>query len=125
LAEVVHKEWAIEDHEREIIHSVFQLGDYTVRDIMVPRPDIVAIDVARPLDAAVGTIVQTGFTRIPACLGDLDRIEGIVHAKDVLSLLHEGRHAATLAANLRPVRFIPDSRRLAAQLLEMPDEPLF
>jgi len=122
LAEVGHKEGTIEDHEREIIHSVFQLGDYTVRDIMVPRPDIVAIDVARPLDAAVGTIVQSGFTRIPAYRGDLDHIEGIVHAKDALSLLHEGRHAATLAANLRPVRFIPDSTRLAVLLREMREE---
>jgi CBS domain containing-hemolysin-like protein len=122
LAEVGHQEGTIQDHEREIIHSVFQLGDYTVRDIMVPRPDIVAIDVARPLDIATRTIVRSGFTRIPAYRGDLDHVEGIVHAKDVLNLLHEGRLDAALAANLRPVRFIPDSTRLAVLLREMREE---
>jgi CBS domain containing-hemolysin-like protein len=122
LAEAGHKEGTIEDHEREIIHSVFQLGGHSVRDIMVPRPDIVAIDVTRPLDAAAETIVQSGFTRIPAYRGDLDHIEGIVHAKDVLSLLHQGRHDVALAAQLRPVRFIPDSTPLAVLLREMREE---
>ena len=122
LAEAGHKEGTIEDHEREIIHSVFQLGDHSVRDVMVPRPDIVAIDVTRPLDAAAETIVHSGFTRIPAYRGDLDHIEGIVHAKDVLSLLHQGRHDVALAAQLRPVRFVPDSTRLAVLLREMRQE---
>jgi CBS domain containing-hemolysin-like protein len=122
LAEAGHKEGTIEDHERRIIHSVFQLGDHSVRDIMVPRPDIVAIDVARQLDAAAETIVQSGFTRIPAYRGDLDHIEGIVHAKDVLSLLRQGRHDVALAAQLRPVRFVPDSTRLAVLLREMRQE---
>ncbi|HVO25233.1 MAG TPA: hemolysin family protein [Candidatus Margulisiibacteriota bacterium] len=122
LAEAGHKEGTIEDHEREIIHSVFQLGDHSVRDIMVPRPDIVAIEVTRSLDAAAEAIVQSGFTRIPAYRGDLDHIEGIVHAKDVLSLLHQGRHDVTLATQLRPVRFIPDSTRLAVLLRDMREE---
>lgn len=122
LAEAGHKEGTIEDHEREIIHSVFQLGDHTVRDIMVPRPDIITIDVARPLDVAAETIVHSGFTRIPAYRGDLDHIEGIVHAKDVLSLLHQGRYDVVLAAQLRPVRFIPDSTPLAVLLREMREE---
>ena len=122
LAEVGHREGTIEDHEREMIHSVFQLGDRTVREIMVPRPDIVAIDLAEPLNAATETIIQSGFTRIPAYRGDLDHIEGIVHAKDVLNLLHNGRHEVALAAILRPVRFVSDSKRLTVLLREMREE---
>ena len=122
LAEVGHKAGTIADHEREMIHSVFQLGDHTVRDIMVPRPDIVAIDLAEPLKAAAETIIERGFTRIPAYRGDLEHIEGIVHAKDVLSLLHKGGHDVALAATLRPVRFVPDSKQLAMLLREMREE---
>jgi putative hemolysin len=122
LAEFGHQDGTIEDHEREMIHSVFQLGDHTVRDIMVPRPDIVAIDLAQPLNAVAETIVQNGFSRIPAYHGDLDHIEGIVHAKDVLNLLHEDRHDVTLAGTLRPVRFVPDSTPLAVLLRDMREE---
>lgn len=122
LAEVGHKEGALEAHEKEIIHSVFQLGDHTVRDIMVPRPDIVAIDLGQTLNTVAETIIQSGFTRIPAYRGDLDHIEGIVHAKDVLSLLREGRHDVALAATLLPVRFVPDSKPLAVLLREMREE---
>jgi putative hemolysin len=122
LVEAGHKDGTIEDHERKIIDSVFQLGDYSVRDIMVPRPDIVAIEVTRPLKAAVETIVDSGFTRIPAYRGDIDHIEGIVHAKDVLNLLHQGRPDTVLAAQLRPVRVIPDSTPLAALLRDLRQE---
>jgi putative hemolysin len=122
LAEVGHQEGEIERHEKEIIHSVFHFGDLTVRDIMVPRPDIVAIDLAASLDAAAGLVVQRGFTRIPAYRDNLDRIEGIVHAKDVLNLLHQGRTDVRLAEILRPVRFIPESKRPAELLGEMRKE---
>lgn len=122
LAEVGHKEGEIETHAKEIIHSVFHFGDLVVRDIMVPRPDIVAIDLASSLDVAAELIVQRGFTRIPAYRGNLDRIEGIVHAKDVLRLLHQGRQDVPLAEILRPLRFVPESKRLAELLREMQEE---
>ena len=89
---------------------------------MVPRPDIVAIDVASSLDVAAELIVQRGFTRIPAYRGNLDHTEGIVHAKDVLNLLHQGRQDVPLAEILRPVRFVPESKRLAELLREMQAE---
>jgi CBS domain containing-hemolysin-like protein len=122
LAEVGHREGEIEAHEKEIIHSVFHFGDLVVRQIMVPRPDIVAIDLIGPLDAAAELIVQRGFTRIPAYRNDLDHIEGIVHAKDVLNLLHERREDVPLAEVLRPVRFVPESKPLADLLREMQTE---
>lgn len=122
LARAGHNDGTIEEHERKIIDSVFQLGDHSVRDIMVPRPDIVAIEVTCPLQQAAETIIGSGFTRIPAYRGDLDQIEGIVHAKDVLNLLLQGRLDVALAAQLRPARFIPDSTRLAVLLREMRQE---
>jgi CBS domain containing-hemolysin-like protein len=122
LAEVGHKEGAIEEHERAMIHSVFQLGDRSVRDIMVPRPDIVAIDIAQPLTAAADTILRHGVTRLPAYRGDLDHIEGIVHAMDVLGLVHQGRHDVALTTIARPARFVSDSARLALLLHDMRED---
>jgi magnesium and cobalt exporter, CNNM family len=122
LAEVGHQEGEIEGYEKEIIHSVFHFGDLVVRDIMVPRPDVVAVDLSNPLEAAAKLIIEHGFTRIPAYRGDLDHIEGIVHAKDVLDLLYQGRRDVSLAEMLRPVKFVPDSKRVAELLREMQQE---
>ena len=122
LAEVGHQQGVIEEHEKEMIHSVFQFGDRIVRDVMVPRPDIVAIDVDSALDAALGAIEQSGVSRIPVYRGDLDHIEGIVHAKDVLQHLHANRRQVAVRELLRPVRFVPDSKRLSELLHEMQAE---
>jgi CBS domain containing-hemolysin-like protein len=122
LAEVGHRGGEISAHEKDIIDSVFQFGDQVVRNIMVPRPDIVAIDLASPLDVAAELVVRHGFTRIPVYRDDLDHIEGIVHAKDILNLLHQDRHEVTLAEILRPVRFVPESKRLTEMLHEMQEE---
>ncbi len=122
LAEVGHREGAIDVHEKEMIHSVFELGDRTVREIMMPRQDIVAVELPGSLDAVAGLIVQHGFTRIPAYRGDLEHIEGIIHAKDVLDLLHQGRRDVPLAELFRPVHFVPESKGLAELLREMQAE---
>jgi CBS domain containing-hemolysin-like protein len=101
---------------------VFQFGDRIVRDVMVPRPDIVAIDADEALDAVVGAIEQRGVTRIPIYRGDLDHIEGIVHAKDVLQHLRANRRQVAVRELIRPVRFVPDSKRLSELLHEMQAE---
>ncbi len=122
LAEVGHQEGVIEEHEKDIIHSVFQFGDRVVRDIMVPRPDIVAMDVASSLSTAAALVVERGFTRLPVYRGELDRIEGVVHAKDILRALHEGVGQSGLAELIRPAHFIPESKRLIDLLREMQAE---
>lgn len=122
MAEVGHEEGVIEEHEKQMIHSVFRFGDRIVRDVMVPRPDIVGVEVTSPLERAVALIVQWSLTRIPAYRGDLDRTEGIVHAKDVLKVLQTGRNEVPLAKLLRPVHFVPESKRAAELLREMQQE---
>ncbi len=121
LADVGHEEGAIEAHAKEMIHSVFQFGDRVVCDLMVPRPDIVAVDLHGSLEDATELIVKHALTRIPAHSGDLDRTEGIVHAKDVLSALHQGKEIS-LADLLRPVRFVPEQMRAIELLRAMQQE---
>lgn len=122
LAEVGHREGEISADEKEIIHSLFLFGDQVMRNVMVPRPDIVAVDLASPLDLAAELVVRHGFTRIPAYRNDLDHIEGIVHAKDILNLLLRNRHEVALAEILRPVHFVPESKPLTELLHEMQEE---
>jgi CBS domain containing-hemolysin-like protein len=119
MAEVGHQEGSIEQHEKEIITSVFQFGGRVVQEVMVPRPDIVGVDLAGSLQAAADLMVRHGLTRLPAYRGDLDHTEGIVHAKDILNMLHLGQPDTPLTQLLRPVTFVPESKRLADLLREM------
>ncbi len=119
MAEVGHEEGSIEQHEKELIHSIFTFGDTVVREVMVPRPDIVAVEISSPLRVVQDMVLQHGFSRIPVYRGELDRIEGIVYAKDVLKALHQGTGDAPLAQVMRPPHFVPDSKKVAELLREM------
>lgn len=118
MADVGHEQGSIEEHEKAIIHSVFQFGDRTVREIMAPRPDIIAIELSTSLNDTAALMLSHGVTRIPVYRGDLDHTEGIVHAKDVLQQMHE-RRDTPISELLRPARYVPESKRLSELLREM------
>jgi CBS domain containing-hemolysin-like protein len=112
MADVGHEEGAIEEREKEMIHSVFHFGDRVVRELMVPRPDIVAVDLDQAsVHDAHALVVRHGFTRIPAYRGSIEQIEGIVHAKDLMKILLDGDEDTALATVLRPAHFVPRRRR--------------
>jgi len=119
MAEVGHEEGSIDEHERELIHSIFQFGDTLVREVMVPRPDIVAVDIDEPLRAVQDIVLQHGYSRIPVYRDELDRVEGILYAKDVLKFLHQGKTDVPLAQVMRPAHFVPESKKVAELLREM------
>lgn len=120
MADVGHEEGGIEESEKEMIHSVFHFGDRVVRELMVPRPDVVAIDLDQAsIREAHALAVEKGFTRMPAYRGSLDQTEGIVHAKDLLAALLESPPPADLTSLIRPAHFVPDSKRAANLLREM------
>ncbi|HXF37152.1 MAG TPA: hemolysin family protein [Actinomycetota bacterium] len=122
MAEVGHEEGVIEEGEKELIHSIFEFGDRVVREVMVPRPDVVAIEADRPLRDVQALVLQHGFSRIPVYRGDLDEIVGVVYAKDVLKALHQGKHDTPLAEIVRPAHFVPESKKVAELLKEMQRE---
>jgi CBS domain containing-hemolysin-like protein len=122
MAEVGHEQGSIHETERKLIHSVFEFGDTVVRQIMVPRPDIVAVEVTSSLSAALDTIVEHDFSRLPVYRGDLDHVEGILYAKDVLKTLHHGGTSVAVADLMRPPHFIPQSKKVADLLREMQRE---
>jgi putative hemolysin len=119
MAEVGHEEGSIEPHERELIHSIFTFGETVVREVMVPRPDISAVEISSPLRAVEDLMLERGRSRIPVYREDLDHCEGFVYAKDILRALHQGQPDLPLAKVMRPAHFVPDSKKVAELLREM------
>jgi len=109
----------IEEEEREMIHSIFEFGDTILREVMVPRPDMVAVPHETPLQQVLELILRSGFSRIPVYDGTIDEVVGLAYAKDVLRRLHDGQADKPLTDILRPAQFMPESMRAAECLREM------
>ena len=119
LAEVASDESEIEEGEKELIHSIFEFGDTIVREVMVPRPDIVAIESDESLRDLQALVLQHGYSRIPVYREDLDDVVGLIYAKDVLKALHQGKGDMPLAEIVRPAHFVPEQKKIADMLREM------
>ncbi len=119
MADVAHEEGSVEAHERDLIHSVFEFGDTRVRDVMVPRHDIAAIEVSAPLASLQALLIEHGISRVPVYRDELDHIEGMVHLKDLMRALHERRDGVTIREIMRPVRLVPGSKRIDDLLRDM------
>jgi CBS domain containing-hemolysin-like protein len=119
MADLGSEEGSIEREETELIHSIFEFGDTIVREVMVPRPDIVGIEDDKTLRDVQAVVLRHGYSRIPVFDGDLDNMIGIVYAKDVLKALHQGKHDSPLREIVREVHFVPESKKVADLLREM------
>jgi CBS domain containing-hemolysin-like protein len=113
----------IESGEREMIHSVFELGDTIVREVMVPRTDVVFIEAGKTLRQFQSLALRSGFSRIPVVgSSGLDDVLGIAYLKDVARRLYDHREAETVEhvdSVMRPVTFVPDSKPIDDLLREM------
>ncbi len=112
----------LEDAEREMIHSILGFHEMIVREGMVPRIDMVALEVGAPVEEAVGTVVECNHSRIPLYEGGVDKITGLLYAKDLLALVRDGRLRAegkTVGDLSRPAYFIPESKKLDETMSEL------
>jgi CBS domain containing-hemolysin-like protein len=119
LVDVAEEEDEIEGEERELIHSVFEFGDTVVREVMVPRTDMVSISSDTPLEEALETIVKAGYSRIPIYEGDRDNIIGVLYAKDLLRRSTQERRGKKAASLGRAPLFVPEQKKVAELLREM------
>jgi CBS domain containing-hemolysin-like protein len=119
LVDEAERDDVIEEEEREMIHSIFEFGDTIVREVMVPRPDMVAVPLETSLQEVLELILRTGYSRIPVYDGTVDEVVGLAYAKDVLRRLHDGQADKPLTDILRPAPFMPESLRAAECLREM------
>lgn len=110
---------AIEEEERAMIYSIFRLGDTLTREIMVPRIDVVALDVNTPLREALNMIVNSGHSRIPTYEETVDNVVGILYVKDLLQYWNAAGEPPPLRQILRPAYFVPEAKRLDDLLREM------
>ena len=119
MADVAADEEAIEHEERELIHSIFEFGDTVVREVMLPRPDMVAIEAESPVEEGIRTAIEAGFSRIPAYEESTDNIVGLVYLKDLVARARHGAEMEPVRASLRPCVFVPEGKRVAELLREM------
>jgi CBS domain containing-hemolysin-like protein len=118
LVSVGEEEGVIEEEEREMIHGIFEMGDMRVREVMVPRTDLVAIDITQPVEKAVELVTKHGHTRIPVYEGNLDHIVGVLYAKDLLRAIVRGE-PKTLRDIARKPYFTPESNKVQDVLRDL------
>ena len=109
---------SLDDRDREMLRSILRLDESTAREVMVPRLDMVAVDISSPLSEVVDLIVQSGHSRIPVYEETIDRIMGVVYSRDLLAQLAR-QPDSTLGQVMRPAYFIPESKRLDDLLQEL------
>ncbi len=119
MADVAAEEEAIAGEERKLIHSIFEFGDTLVREVMLPRPDIVAVEVDDTIEAAIECAIDGGFSRLPACDGGTDNIVGLVYLKDLVRRARAGDGDHPVLEAVRPAVYVPEQKRVAELLREM------
>jgi putative hemolysin len=109
----------IEEGEKEMIYSVFDFGETVAREIMVPRIDVLALEVETTVPATIQTVVAAGHSRIPVYEDNIDNIVGLVYGKDLLKVGRDCDPSVTLRSLLRPAYFIPETKKVADLLAEL------
>ncbi len=122
IVDVAEQEEEIEHEERELIHSIFEFGDTIVREVMVPRTDMIAIEASATLAQALETIVEAGYSRIPIYEEDTDNIVGLLYAKDLLRRSQNPEPDARVSSVGRAPLFVPEQKRVSDLLRHMQEE---
>ncbi len=122
LVDLAEADDLIEDDERQMIHSVFELGDTIARELMVPRTDMVFIEQNKTLRQALSLALRSGFSRIPVIGENVDDVIGVVYLKDLVRRTfehHEAEQSERVASLMRPVFMVPDSKSADELLRDM------
>ncbi|MBI1843606.1 MAG: HlyC/CorC family transporter [Actinobacteria bacterium] len=129
MADVAVEADVLEVEERALIRSIIDFGDTVVREVMVPRPDMVTIPVDATVGEAMETVVNNGYSRVPVCGDGIDDVVGMVYAKDLLRATRDGRRddpavdpaagPASVDGLMREAQFVPETKRVAELLREM------
>ncbi len=122
LVDLAEARELIEAGERQMIHSVFELGDTIVKEVMVPRTEMVYIEHGKTLRQGVSLALRSGFSRIPVIGEDVDDVVGVLYLKDVIRRMYDNPKAQTnetVDALMRPPTYCPDSKPVDELLREM------
>ncbi|HET7137190.1 MAG TPA: hemolysin family protein [Gaiellaceae bacterium] len=109
----------IEHEEQEMLYKVFDFADKEAADVMVPRPEVVAISIELPAEEALKAVLESPFTRYPVYRASLDDIVGVLHVRDLIEAMHDrGIVAVDVASLVRPAYMVPETKDLGALLTE-------
>ncbi|MBI2708703.1 MAG: HlyC/CorC family transporter [Actinobacteria bacterium] len=113
---------AIEHEERVLIKQIIDFGDTIVREVMVPRTDMVTVGSNFRVADVMEVVLLNGYSRLPVMGQSIDDIVGVAHAKDLMRAERDGRETEPVSAFMRPARYVPETKRVAELLREMQDE---
>ena len=121
LVDAGHTGGTIEDEEKEMIYSVLQLDQTRVSEMMVPRIDVVSVEINQSLGEAAGLFIQSGYSRIPVYEDNTDHIRGLLYAKDLLEYWSdsEDRETKSVSDLMRSAYFVPETKRADELLKEL------
>jgi len=117
-----HERGLVQSDEHEMIHSVLELGDTLVRELMVPRTDMVWIEKDKSLRQGLSLALRSGFSRVPVIGEDIDNVIGIAYVKDLAKRTldhHEAEQSENVEQHMRPATFVPEIKMAAELLKEM------
>ncbi|KAF0110903.1 MAG: hypothetical protein FD147_1367 [Chloroflexi bacterium] len=117
--EVGQPEGGLELDERKMIYSIFQFGDTLCREIMVPRMEVLALEVKTPLNQAINAFIESGHSRVPVYDDTIDNVIGLLYAKDLLKIHGNTSEKISIRKFLRPAYFVPESKKVDELLGEM------
>ncbi len=120
LVNVGAEQRVIEEEEREMIHSVIEFGDTVVREVMTPRPEIIAVSIDELPRHALDLVIAEGYSKLPVFKESKDDIVGVIHDRELLITLANGTLAhASMQALMRVVVHVPETKKIAELLREM------
>ena len=119
LAGVAVDQGGLEAGERQLIENTIEFGDTVVREVMVPRPDMVTVSSEFRIADVIEVVILNGFSRLPVCGEGIDDIVGIAFAKDLMRADRDGHADQTVEHVMRPAAFVPETKKVAELLREM------
>lgn len=122
LADQAVAEEVIETEERALIRSIFDFGDTVVREVMVPRTDMISVDGSSRVEEVLHTAMSAGYSRIPVYGKNIDDVVGIVYTKDLMRADLADQAQAVVSSLARPPHFVPETKRVSELMREMQDE---
>jgi magnesium and cobalt exporter, CNNM family len=122
MADVAVEGEVIEREERALIHSIIEFGDTVVREVMVPRTDMVTIGADLPVETALDLALAAGRSRLPTVEQQIDDVVGIAYTKDMIRIVRDGHGDGPVGPHVREAHFVPETKRVADLMREMQSE---
>jgi CBS domain containing-hemolysin-like protein len=119
LVTASREQGVLEEEEQAMLHKVFEFADKDAADVMVPRPDVVALPIDMPVPELLRVMLEHPYTRYPVYEAELDNVVGVLHVRDLFVALHDrGIEGVDVRALLRPAILVPETKRLDELLAE-------